>query len=144
MTSFVHPDFPRAHVGADRAAHVAESISSFFSGSVRGAASVLLAAAVSAIVVVADEVIDAWSDDNKLLAWGVLWAVAFTAIALLGAPLRRLASQGRAALRAHRVRSAQAAEDRKMWDMALNDARIMAEISRSMKEAGVAHKIASF
>ncbi len=144
MTSFVHPDFPSQHAGADRAANVAENISSFFQGSVRGASTVLLAAAVSGIVVVADEVVDTWSEDNKLLAWGTLWAVAFAATTLLAAPLRRLAGRARAAVRSYRENSARNAEDRKLWDMALNDARIMAEISRGMKEAGVAHKIASF
>jgi hypothetical protein len=143
MTSFVHTVHSDHHAGAERAANVAENVSSFFSGSVRGAATMLLAAAVSAVVVIANQVLESWSDDHTLAAWAVLWAVAFAATALLAAPLRRLVSRSRNALRAYKAHSEAAAQDHQMWELALVDARVMAEISRSMK-AGAPNKVAYY
>jgi hypothetical protein len=143
MTSFVHTVHSDHHVGADRAVNVAENISSFFSGSVRGAATMLLAAVVSAVVVVANQVLDSWSEDHTLAAWAVLWAVAFAATALLAAPLRRLASLSRDALRSYKARRESAVQDHEMWELALADARVMAEISRSMK-TGAPNRVAYF
>jgi len=46
----------------------------------------LLAAVLSALLVVADQVIDTWVDGHMLAAWVALWTVAFAALALLGTP----------------------------------------------------------
>jgi hypothetical protein len=43
----------------------------------------LLAAMVSALIVVADQLIDSWADGDLLAAWVVLWVVGFAAVALL-------------------------------------------------------------
>ena len=43
----------------------------------RGLATMLLAAVVAALVVVADRVIDNWADGHLLLAWVMLWVVVF-------------------------------------------------------------------
>ena len=53
-----------------------------------GAASLLLAAVVSALMVVANQVIDTWSPGHLLAAWMVLWVVAAT-LALLTLPAAR-------------------------------------------------------
>ena len=99
---------------------------------------VLLAALVSSLVVVANQVVDTWTEGHLLAAWIVLWTVAFAAIALLAAPARR----------AGRVLSArwdnivatqrQASADREYWQAALLDPRVMADISRAMASADVA------
>ena len=44
---------------------------------------------VSALLVVANQVIDTWTEGHLLAAWMVLWLVAFAALALLTAPARR-------------------------------------------------------
>ena len=49
----------------------------------------LLAAVVSALLVVANQVIDTWTEGHLLAAWIVLWTVAFAALGLLAAPARR-------------------------------------------------------
>ena len=81
MTTFVHTDFPVQHPGVVRAEHAVESFkqaTQSFDGA-RGVASLLLAALVSALVVVANQVIETWSDGHLLAAWIALWLVALRA-----------------------------------------------------------------
>jgi hypothetical protein len=71
MTTFVHTDFPVQHPGVVRAEHAVESFkqaTQSFDGA-RGVASLLLAALVSALVVVANQVIDTWTEGHLLAAW---------------------------------------------------------------------------
>jgi hypothetical protein len=99
----------------------------------------LLAAVLSALLVVADQVIDTWVDGHMLAAWVALWTVAFAALALLAPPLRKissgLASVIASALASYKVRRM----EEKMWEYAHHDPRIMAELQhawlRSQNEA---------
>ena len=138
MTSFVHVDHPTEHPGVVRAQQAAASLAqigrSF--GSARGAASLLLAAIVAALLVVASQVVDAWSDGHLLAAWIVMWTVAFAALALLATPVRRMAHSLRAGARRAAATHRQTAADEQMWQAALSDSRVMADISRAM-DAGV-------
>ena len=134
MTSFVHTEFPANHPGIDRfesaVAATKAAARSFDTG--RGLATLLLAATVSALLVVANQVIEAWSDGHLLMAWVALWAVAFAALALLAAPARQFARSIRPNLAAWRAaRKAQAA-DRQLWALACQDARVMSDISAAM------------
>lgn len=86
MTTFVHPNFSMQHVGAGRAANVAQNIQ-----------------------------------------------------AVIGAPLRRLSQRVAAYLEHSRT----ASEDHQLWEMALADARVMADISRAMKQ-GAPNKVAFY
>ena len=134
MTSFVHVDFPTEHPGvarAERAFATLGRLGRSFDGA-RGTATLLLAAVVSALLVVANQVIDTWTEGHLLAAWIVLWTVAFAALGLLAAPLRRAVRSARAA--STRVLAARrlAAQDRELWALALTDARVMAELSRAM------------
>ena len=89
MTSFVQVAHPAEHPGVVRAGRAADSIKGVakYVVSARGAASMLLAAMVSALLVVANQVIDTWSEGHLLAAWMVLWLVAFAALGVT----RRLA-----------------------------------------------------
>ena len=134
MTSFVHVDIPTEHPGvarAERAFTALGQLGRAFDGA-RGTATLLLAAVVSALLVVANQVIDTWTEGHLLAAWIVLWTVAFAAIGLLAAPLRRSVQSSRAALARALVARRQAAQDRQLWALALTDARVMAELSRAM------------
>jgi hypothetical protein len=134
MTSFVHTEFPTSHPGVERFELVfaagQATAKKFDSG--RGLATILLAATVSALLVVANQVIEAWSDGHLLLAWIALWAVAFAALALLAGPARQLARNVRPALAAWRAARKAQAEDRKLWELACQDARVMSDISAAM------------
>ncbi|MGV1110471.1 hypothetical protein ACTAYL_19895, partial [Xanthomonas translucens pv. undulosa] len=79
MTAFAHVEYPTEHPGvvrAENAAAALKSAAAHFDGA-RGAASLLLAAVVSALLVVANQVIDTWTEGHLLAAWMVLWLVAF-------------------------------------------------------------------
>ena len=139
MTSFIHIDQPLQHPGVVRAQEAVQSIkgiASAFDGS-RGAASLLLAAIVSALLVVANRVIDTWSDGHLLVAWIALWCVAFAAMALFAAPARRLAVGLRNTLKTWKADRKALKEDQKLWNVALQDARVMADLSRAMSRDGM-------
>ncbi|MDQ6881591.1 MAG: hypothetical protein M3150_05815, partial [Pseudomonadota bacterium] len=101
MTSFVHVDQPTEHSGVIRAGRAADSIQRAAGGvfSPRGAASLLLAAIVAALLVVANQVIDTWSEGHLLLAWIALWTIAFAALALAARPVRAAVHRLRIELR---------------------------------------------
>lgn len=134
MTSFAHVDYPTEHSGVIRAQNAASAIKGIAAGfdSARGAASLLLAAIVSALLVVANQVIDTWSEGHLLAAWMVLWLVAFAALALLSAPARRAAAALRARSAGWAESRRRAAEDERTWQVAIRDPRIMAELNHAM------------
>jgi hypothetical protein len=103
----------------------------------RATASLLLAAIVAALLVVANQVIDTWTEGHLLAAWIAMWVVAFAALALLAAPARRATAALRAAYREWRAHRLQARHDEQFWQAALSDARIMADISRAMSAAAL-------
>lgn len=130
MTAFVHIDYPHQHPGVERAEHVIESlerVTAPFEGA-RGVATLLLAALVSALLVVANEVIDTWSDGHLLAAWIALWLVGFAALALLARPMRQLTVRGPQAWRRHWAARREADLDARMWALAQHDSRVMADI----------------
>ena len=54
-------------------------------------AGMLLAAVLSALLVVADQLIDTLAEGHLLASWVAMWVVAFVVLAWLQQPLRRLA-----------------------------------------------------
>jgi hypothetical protein len=134
MTSFVHVDHPTEHPGVVRAERVVENVKALAArfDSARATATLLLAAIVAALMVVANQVIDTWSDGHLLAAWIVMWAVAFAALGLMARPAKRLAFGLRSFMKGRAARHRQAAQDEKLWSIALTDARVMADIGRAM------------
>jgi len=134
MTQFAHVDYPTQHPGVERierAASALRQIATGFDGA-RGAATLLLAAIVSALLVVANQVVDTWTEGHLLAAWIILWTIAFAGIALFAAPARRFVKGTRSFAKGAAQARRQKAEDRKFWDVALTDARVMADLSRAM------------
>ncbi len=134
MTSYAHVNHPAEHPGVVRAQRIATSVQEAARGfdGTRAGASLLLAAIVAALMVVANQVIDTWTEGHLMAAWIVMWAVAFAALALLAAPAKRSAAALRTGLKKWAAARKQAAEDEKLWSLALTDARVMADISRAM------------
>ncbi len=130
MTSFVHTQYPTFHAGAERLESAAHAVQSGVKriDSSRSLATLLLAAVVAALLVVANQLIDAVTDGHLLMAWVALWLVAFAAIGLLARPARHAARSLRTAFIAWRIASKEAAEESKLWELAKCDSRIMAEI----------------
>ena len=134
MARFIQAQYPTEHAGVTRVVRASETLKQTFrsfSGA-RGAATLPLAAIVSALLVVANEVIDTWTEGHLLAAWIVLWALGFAALALFAQPAAALGARLRAGLKAWADARRQAAEDDRLWNAALNDARIMADLSRAM------------
>ncbi|HSW16243.1 MAG TPA: hypothetical protein VLJ86_03390 [Ramlibacter sp.] len=133
MTSFVQVDYPTEHPGVVRAERAFAALK--FAGRRAGGATVLLAAVVSAMLVVANQVIDTWTEGHLLAAWIVMWLVAFAGLALLAAPARRAVANAKSALASWRAARRASADDQKLWEVALTDARVMADLSRAMGQA---------
>ncbi len=134
MTSFINPSFPTEHPGVARAESVAVAARGLYQNfdSSRSLAAVLLAAVVSALVVAADQLVDSWAEGHLLMAWVVVWAVGFAAMALFADSARRLAGRVVKALDAWSLREARARADKRLWATALSDPRIMADLQVAM------------
>ncbi len=94
----------------------------------RAMAGMLLSAVVAAVLVVADQLVETWTDGNLLLVWVALWVVAFVALALLAQPLRHVARKLAAALARWSEARAQRLSDAAMWRVAQQDSRVMREL----------------
>jgi hypothetical protein len=146
MTSFAHVAYPTQHPGVVRAERFAQGVRDLaqrFDGT-RATASLMLAAIVAALLVVANQVVDTWTDGHLLAAWIVMWTVAFAALALFTAPVRRVSAKLQLWLKHQAAKRRQAAEDAKLWQVALNDARVMADISRAMSSAAAVRNLKTY
>lgn len=132
--NFVHTEYPLQHAGVARVEQAVESVRELRRGfdSTRGLAAMLLAAAVAALVVVADQMIDTWAEGHLLAAWVALWAIGFAALGLFAGAARRLAARLVLALDAWSARVAQARADERLWAIAQTDARVMADLRAAM------------
>lgn len=140
MASFVHPQSPKSLANAQRTQALAEQFRTGFD-SARGLAALLLSLIVSALLVVADQLIDTWADGHLMLAWLVLWAVGFAAIALLAGTVRRFSAQVVGELDAWSARVAKNRADERLWAIALKDARVMADLQAALARADYDMKV---
>ena len=101
-------------------------------------ATMLLAASVSALIVVADSVIDTYADGHLLLGWITLWAVGFAAIGLLAGTARKTAMRLSQAIGHRHQRRAQKRADAYLMALAQHDPRIMAEVQAAIQRANTA------
>jgi hypothetical protein len=141
MTSFVHVDQPATHPGVARAEAVIDHIRAArhsFDGA-RGLAALLLAAIVASLLVVADKLMSTWNDGGLLVAWLVLWGVAFAAIAFFAGTARSLAVRALSSMRAAARRRAAARADEQFMAYAKHDPRILRDLQAiaSRQEADI-------
>jgi hypothetical protein len=66
---------------------------------------------------------------------------ALAGLAFVGAPVRKLALKLSARFAAWTAARKQAAEDEKLWNMALTDARVMADLSRAMSQEASKYRV---
>jgi hypothetical protein len=95
---------------------------------VRGLSVMLLAAAVSTLVMLADEYVSVWTDGHLFFGWVVLWAMIFAGMALFAGTARTLATRALGGLDVWSQSLAQSRAEARMWDIAKSDPRIMAEL----------------
>jgi hypothetical protein len=137
MTTFVHVDQPLSHPGVRRAEGFAEQLrlARKHFDSARGLAAVLLAAIVAALLVVADRVVSTLDDGGAIVAWAVLWAVAFVGLALFASTARSVAIRAKRAWRAGAERRAIARADAQFMAYAQFDPRVMHELQAAKSRA---------
>jgi hypothetical protein len=128
MTSFVQPSFPARHAGIGSAPGATRR---GFDGT-KGLSAMLLAAMVSALLVVADQLMNTWADGHLMVAWVALWLVGFAALAVFAGAARRLAVTVMRSLDAWSVRVAKARADERLWAIAKSDPRVMADLTAAM------------
>jgi hypothetical protein len=95
----------------------------------------LLAAGVAALVVLADQMIDDWAETHLLASWLALWAVAVLAIGALRGVTRLLAQKLMANLDGWSAQVARRRSDQRLWAMAQNDTRMMRDLQTAMDRA---------
>lgn len=134
MASFIQPSYPTQHPGVVRIESAVGAMSAMRRGfdSTKGLSAMLLAAMVSALVVVADQLIETWADGHLMVAWVALWLVGFAALAMFGGAARKLAAAAVDALDAWSARVARARADERLWAMASTDPRVMADLTAAM------------
>lgn len=139
MTSFVHTAYPAQHPGVARIESTVRTARQLRKGfdSTKGLAAMLLAAVVAALMVVANQMADNWSDGHLLAAWVLLWAVGFAALGLCASTTRRLASRMMVGLDAWSQRVAKARADARFLEAARNDPRVMAELQAALSRQDV-------
>jgi hypothetical protein len=98
----------------------------------RTLAGMLLAAVLAALLVVADQVIETWTDGHLLAGWVALWTLAFAALALLAPPLRHVAAFTAVGLGRRLQSWRMLREEARMWEMASHDPRVVEEIRAAM------------
>ena len=94
----------------------------------RPLAALLLAAAVAALAVVVDQLMQTWADDHLFVAWVAMWAVLFAGTLLLAGTARRLAGHVMLSLDGWAQRRAQARADARFLALARTDRRLMADL----------------
>ena len=129
MTSFVHTDSPREHPGVARAEAAMEAVADVSRNfdSAKTLATLLSAAVVAALVVVADRLIDTWADGHLLATWVIMWAVAFAALGFFAPMAKEGARSLFEAYDGWAERSRNAQSEEAYWQTALSDPRVMAE-----------------
>ena len=130
MTSFINPAYPTEHRGADRLESLTDALTRLgqqFKGG-KGLVAILLAGAISALVVVADQIVSTWTDGHLLMAWVTLWAFVFAALALFAQATHGWANRILVGMQQWSERARARAQDRRMWAVAQSDPRFMADI----------------
>lgn len=122
------PDTAHASAGAD--GRGVYRLRRQFDGA-RGLAAMLLAAAVAALVVLADRLINTWADGHLFLAWVFLWVVVFAGIALFGGAARTLARRTLRSLDGWSQALAEARAEARLWELAKQDPRLRDELMQA-------------
>lgn len=135
MTSFIQPTHVTQHRGVERLELAWASMRSLRAPLARGQSFMLWAVMVSALLVVADQMIETWVDGHLLAAWVAMWMLGFAGLAVFALPVRKLVKGAAAALLLWSQRQAQARADAQLWALANADPRVMADLDAAYAHA---------
>jgi hypothetical protein len=142
MTSIVSTPFAQTHGGLDRVvagvqawtklgtevgADIKKQSKAEMFGA-RGVGAALLTAAIAALLISADRMLDTWSDQHLFAAWIIMWALAFATVAVLGPVTRRAGVRFVNLFVRWEAANKAARQDAHMWAMAQSDARVMHDL----------------
>ena len=134
MTSFVNVQYSQNHQGADRvesAVEAAKQVRKSLTG-VHGLATLLLSALAAAAMLAADQLMESAAEGHLMAMWITLWAVAFVALASFAGLASQLAERLHSSLDEWSRGVAQARSDQRLWGMARQDARVMADLQTAL------------
>lgn len=137
MASFINPDYPVEHQGVARlqaAIATMRRAGIAFKGA-RGLVALLSAGAVSALLVVADQIVSTWAEGHILLAWVVLWALVFAFVALFAEAAQGWSDKLVATLQARSQATERSLADQRVWAVAQSDPRFMADLQAARLRA---------
>ena len=102
---------------------------------VRGLSVMLLAAAVSTLVLLADQYGHVLTDGDLFMGWVLMWVVVFASMALFAGTARSLAARAMRVLDGWSLARARSRAEARMWEIARTDPRIMAELTQARTRA---------
>lgn len=137
MHRFVHTDFSTTHAGAERLTNGFDTLRRLAANlpGTKGLPGVLVVGGVSAAIVVADQIVSAWTDGHLLLGWVAMWVIVFALLAVFSDAIRAWPTALRRRLVASRRAAAQRVEDERTWAVAQSDPRLMAELQCALTRA---------
>lgn len=135
MTSFIQPTHVTQHRGVERLEMALDNVRALRGPLARGQRAMLWAAMVSALLVVADQMIETWVDGHLLAAWVALWLLSFVGLTVFAFPLRKLVTGAAATLLLWSQRQARARADAQLWALAKADPRVMADLDAAYAHA---------
>ena len=138
MTSFVHLEYSEQHPGVTRVESAIESAQQMRRGlsSTRTLATLLLSAVAAAVLVVAYQIMGSVAEGHLLVLWIAMWAVAFAVLAAFAGTVRQFTVRMKAALDDWSRSMAIARADERLWAVARNDSRVMADLQAAMARNG--------
>ena len=135
MDHYVYNEYTVPRVGATGTSRGAEPTQRRrrVRASARGLSSALLATVLSALIVAADRMVDAWSGGGLALALLVLWLVVFAGLVLFARATARFSLRLARAWRAWSDEAAQEHADTQLMELARKDARVLADVNAALK-----------
>ena len=132
MARYAQPEFLNLSPKPAEAIKAAVPGSEVMSEGSKTLAGMLLAASLASLLVVADQVINTWSDGHLLAGWVALWTVAFAALAFMATPLRRISTMASRGLSAWWAAGKVRRQEEAMWEFARRDPRVMADLQAAI------------
>ena len=138
MTRFVNTSQSTHHHGAERLEALMDGVQQVPEFPAKRAAALLLGSALAAAVAaVAYEVMDSAAESHLLMIWMVLWFGLFALLAFFAAALRTTGQQVKRRLDDWSRGIAEARADQRLWTIARQDARVMADLQAAMSRSEV-------
>ena len=140
MTSFINTPHPDHHHGADRMEALmdaAQQVPRNVSGK-RGVALLVGSALAAAVAAVSYEVMDSADESHLLMIWMALWMALFALLAFFAGNLRAVGLRLRSSLDDWSRSIAEARADQRLWAIARQDDRVMADLQCAMSRSEAA------